>query len=404
MSLSTKAGQFTMPGSTGNQSVTGLGFQPKFIFFFYQIATANNSYGSVLKSIGGIGFTDGTNQASLGGAFGASRTTQQPFTTKCIHGSNAGSAASIVSMDSDGFTVNWSNVTDSGSLIQFLALGGSDLTNASIVSKAFPTATGNQSVTGVGFKPDCILLFANVDAPNANSKLMVGAASSTTKRAAQGSFAKDSSTQNGTSASNKLVEALGPDGSGNAQLYYEADLVSFDSDGFTANWSTVAGTIAVSYYTICLKGAAFHVQELTQPTSTGNQTLTGFGFQPKGIYIMDNGYYSSGIRTGYGTSFSASDGTNQYTAVINQIASGGGGTQSLDVTSNTSLIRHFTATTPTIVSDATLSSFDSDGLTLNWSVADSNQRKSLLLAFGNSSISPTISGISTIQGISSITF
>ncbi len=40
MALSAKVGQFNTPGATGNQVITGVGFQPTFVFFLTGLGAA----------------------------------------------------------------------------------------------------------------------------------------------------------------------------------------------------------------------------------------------------------------------------------------------------------------------------------------------------------------------------
>ena len=66
--------------------------------------------------------------------------------------------ADFKSMDADGFTLTIDDQFAQDYRICYLALGGDDLTNVFIGNKAFPEATGNYDVTGVGFQPDAVLM------------------------------------------------------------------------------------------------------------------------------------------------------------------------------------------------------------------------------------------------------
>lgn len=96
-----KVGSFTTSGSTGNQSVTGIGFKPEVVQFFgltnagsdhYTMTGAMDSSGSQWVV---YGISNGTS-----GAVGSS-------TSACIHITGLNNA-SFVSMDANGFTINWS--------------------------------------------------------------------------------------------------------------------------------------------------------------------------------------------------------------------------------------------------------------------------------------------------------
>jgi len=115
---------------------------------------------------------------------------------------------------------------------------------------ASPTSNGTQAITGVGFTPKLILVYANkVDDPDQYtiSSHSRGHASTTADpycliyfyRA--GAINKDMQ-----SASAHLVDLIGTDGARKAV----ADLDSIDADGFTFDWTTT--TIACDYMWECI--------------------------------------------------------------------------------------------------------------------------------------------------------
>jgi len=104
-----KVGTFTSSGSTGNQSVTGVGFKPRLVMLF--LILADSSFVQF-----GIGAMD-SNGSQFGGggmSFGADSGGVGFVSNKCVSIANeAGTInyrASYVSMDSDGFTINWDAV------------------------------------------------------------------------------------------------------------------------------------------------------------------------------------------------------------------------------------------------------------------------------------------------------
>ncbi len=399
MSLSTKYGQFAAPLANGNSAVSGLGFQPKLVFFFTQLSTANDTYLGVTGAIGSFGMTDGTTQVAFGGNHG---TTNPASTSFCLTFSNftTSTRAAITSLDADGFTLNWSG-TSAADLVGYFAIGGADLTNVKIVSKTLPAAVGAQAITGVGFKPDCVFNIGHFS-NNVDTKLSWGGASSLTHRGYQSYTRDSSSVQKAFTSTTNFIGGI-DNSAGTIIQYLEGDIQSFDSDGFTVNWTTVTSAETNTYYALCLKGASFYVGSIAQPGANGNQAITGLGFSPKGILALSNSQYGAGVTTGYGNTIAAASSSSAY-GMRNIQSNIGTGTLSTGFTSNTSFLRFISAVTPTINSDCTVSSFDSDGFTLNWSATDANARNTFYLAFGNSPPSggKTITGISTIQGISTI--
>lgn len=101
------------------------------------------------------------------------------------------------------------------------------------------TASGSQAVTGVGFKPRALLVFAVVDN---TSQMSVGMADGTTDNSVAD---RNGVSANQYAASGNLIELIV---SGAAQ--YSGTLSSFDNDGFTISWTKTGsptGT-ATCYY------------------------------------------------------------------------------------------------------------------------------------------------------------
>lgn len=88
--------------ASGNQSVTGLGFQPRSIHWLTAVAAALSPYGSV-------GFSDGiTNQCSETGPGFVTPEIGIAGITRDTGGAGANfNQFTLVSFDSDGFTVAW---------------------------------------------------------------------------------------------------------------------------------------------------------------------------------------------------------------------------------------------------------------------------------------------------------
>ena len=112
-----KVGNFTQ-AAAASKSVTGVGFTPKFIVFVTQQATSA-TVGSM-----GVGFTDGTNMGLVTMRADGSAGDRRATSTYCV-GDNSGGAftgyASITSMDSDGFTLNFGSATSVN--VYWLAVG-----------------------------------------------------------------------------------------------------------------------------------------------------------------------------------------------------------------------------------------------------------------------------------------
>lgn len=109
--------EFSEPGATGNQSYTGAGFEPTFALFLQ--ATWQTSYDTMIAdSRLGIGAAIGSDAAQQAvwakfeaHGLGYANTGTYCRRTECLAGMNGDTSvdmrASLVSFDSDGFTLNW---------------------------------------------------------------------------------------------------------------------------------------------------------------------------------------------------------------------------------------------------------------------------------------------------------
>lgn len=155
----------TVPGSTGTQNVTGVGFQPDALIAFGVSHTAAG--GRDADPLSWFqGFCDGTTQGVVAAASdeGAdpTNTISVQDTGRFVLTLNAATPAvhneaSLVSLDADGFTLNW--ITRNSSDIFFvLSLKGGSY---KVGTGAYKTTTGTQAYTGVGFEPKGVLVMSN---------------------------------------------------------------------------------------------------------------------------------------------------------------------------------------------------------------------------------------------------
>ncbi|MGH7745429.1 MAG: hypothetical protein ACREQ5_11645, partial [Candidatus Dormibacteria bacterium] len=286
--------------------------------------------------------------------------------------------ADLVSLDSDGFTLNFSKVDANARLINYIALGGADLTNAFVKQIQGPGATGDQAYTGVGFKPDAIISMSSGDGTTP-------ASSETTTETKWFGFAT-ASAQEVSYASvvggpnrQQLAKIVAKD----ASMY--ATLKSMDSDGYTFNWSAVSGKF---FYVLALKGGQYAVGTFLQPTVTGNHAdVTGLAFQPTGVILASVGAAASA--TDHTTSPAAiSVGAASDSSSMGSIWNGGttGGIMDNN-TSTAEVIQTITSgSSPTVTGAAELVSFDSGGFTNHWTTADGTAREIIYFAMGSSKI------------------
>lgn len=235
-----------------------------------------------------------------------------------------------------------------------------------------PTSTGNSAVTGVGFVPKALILWATKNTTAgyaANANLGVGFVDASASRSIcmvsdDNEAATDASRSNATTAIH-LVQ----DGTNATTKNIEAAFVSFDADGFTLNWTTTAAGRDYIIHYLALGGADItnvKVGSFTSPGGTGAQATTGIGFQPDVVL------YSSTIdATGVANPpvyFQVGAGRSSSEQVSAETAWNDNSNPSLSINYQRS-DKIYTIGRPdtgTILLQAALTSLDADGWTWNW--------------------------------------
>lgn len=395
MALSVKVGTFTSNAATGNQAVTGVGFQPSLVIFFgtgqaslaSDAARARFALGAATSSTARwtVGFTSEDNAA-------AADTERHTRTNKIweIYSATAvlQQSGDLVSMDADGFTVNWT--TALSVLVGYIALGGADLTNVKVGSFNLATGTGTQAVTGVGFQPDCVLMAqGRADTTEGNTdytSALLGVGTSSSAQWGVSCFdtnAADTTNNVRGQRTDNIIPRV------TSTLAYAplASLSSLDSDGFTINKSVAPAAAILTPY-IALKGGQFKVGSLTQPTTTGTQSITGVGFQPAAVLFAGAGMAASTsvqdhLRFALGAS-----------TVTDELCAANTATDNVATTECArrlfgKAISFISGGTPTVDSEADMTAVGSDGFTLDWTTADATAREVLYLAMGNTAVAST---------------
>lgn len=396
MAANFKTGTITSPTSTGNAAFTGIGFQPKALILIFEKQTTS---GTGVSFIHGMGFGISSSSrraissvfldAVSGGTINMARA-QSNSSILYAYNTTSGSTsaflvADLVSFDSDGFTLNFTTVQASGYLVSYIAFGGVDLTNVAIKDVRAPASTGSQAYTGVGFQPDMLITISNSD-----TSAGPGSSHNSGARATMGL---------GISGTNKAAHSVSDDNSGKKyakvqktgitmaadvitpSILYEASLTSLDSDGFTWNWVT---TSANRYtFVLCLKGGLYKVGTFNQSTSTGNQSVTGIGFQPLGIMLLSTNVASS-TSVSTGAKFSMGGASSSSSRFSTWLGASGDPSVADHYHDTEKVLRVLTEGTPTEVTTADYVSNDSDGFTINNSAVDGTSREVLYFAFGSS--------------------
>lgn len=236
-------GQWNTPGATGNQDITGLGFQPDIVFF---IADGEDGPLPVAHTFAAwcLGVAKSAAEQAVGwgeaqDASANSITSRYARYDECLlfyDDTLSQHRATFVSMLSDGFRVNWLASPQAGQPIQYLAIkGGSYRIGNGLTATSLTTVV----TSGYGFAPKAVLVSSPLatavsaaGTPNANLNWSIGAADSPTSRAAHAT-----NEQNGQATSDvwfsQLLDAIYSNISAGAGVVGIMDVQSFDSDGVT---------------------------------------------------------------------------------------------------------------------------------------------------------------------------
>lgn len=392
MALTYKQGSFTSPGATGNQTIdTGSGVTGQALILFGSYSNATGF------SVGMSGFqsfcksstarkclswaaTDAVVALSQndGGYENLAVRLWSPGTP--ISGSPAvDGAADFVDFTTGGagrFTINWSAFPATTREIGYIMLGGGDLTNVALI-EGTPRLidVGTKAYTGVGFQGDCVLFMGRavtVTGTAAGLNHHLGAAVSSTQRGCIRFGERDSMSAGAEHHSNNAACLHIPTQQGLA-VDALADFVSFDSDGFTLNWTDFAAS-AWLFAALVLKGGRYAVNEILAPTSTGTQSITTVA-EPNGVYFFGTGQ----------TTANATDGAEAHICIgaggespIEELAMWTSADNTVDSDTNrawdTAKCIKVATNPSTVAAEADFNSVTSTSYVLNWTTTRLNSR------------------------------
>ena len=381
MGLSVQQGTLAQPGGTGNQSATGFGFQPGITLFWGTEYTATGAGTNALHSFSFGAAVDSGDYRAITANADYTATSDNAFShddTRCIKFiSNAAAetaGATFVSNDTNGFTINWAAADATARLINYLSIGGTTLTRAKTGQFTKATATGQQRVTGIGFKPTAVIFFmatigtaAPPQTADGNSGLEIGFARSSGQQNLSAILFLDNvaTTANFGFATTRITTCWEEISAGGATASIGA-LVTMDRDGFTINWTTAAATATYIFYA-AIQGPSIYVSSATANTSTGNQAITGAGFTPIAGLFTNISSAATGISASLegNMSFGAMTIATARSAI--NINADGDGEAADGLLDTTKVLRIYNQGTNTHSADFV--SWDTDGFTINYSAA-----------------------------------
>ncbi|MEY4744552.1 MAG: hypothetical protein RL272_497 [Candidatus Parcubacteria bacterium] len=388
-----KSGTFPKATVTGAQTVTGVGFQPKAVIFFW---TKQATQGFAAGDRVGMGFASGSaNQRVVSVAgdnavsptnYGRRRSDTNVIILLSDGTPTLASQAALTGFTADGFTLNWTTNDGIADIIHYIALGGDEITNAAAGTFTLATGTGSQAITGVGFQPEFVMfLSSSTEAVNTNTAGKLLNVGFTTGAAQQGALSvcgRDGSNANNSSQSSQRTDNVLIGMTTNCNQDWLASLTSLDANGFTVNKS-VAPAAATPVFYLALRGGNFKVGSFNQPAAAGNQLIGSVGFEPQVLFMSSFGRTAStaiapdseltiGAATGTGarsTAWAESQDVRPTVANVSALA--------------TKALRLANGPT-TVLAEADLAGFGPNDFTLNWTTADATARQVLYWVAGGS--------------------
>ncbi|MDA1330692.1 MAG: hypothetical protein O3B43_06480 [Chloroflexi bacterium] len=396
-----KAGYLTTTGDPVGTDipVTGIGFTPKVVIFFW---SGKEGFGTNTGTLAGVGMGFMNDAGEQGSAAWSVHGTSGIYTysrstlSHCVLlvnwqiGTVIG-ALGYVSMDADGFTVEIDNAMPSefnlGS-VGYMAIGGDSIISSKIGSFTTAGSTGNQSVTGLGIQPD-MLFFVNtanpIDSGAANASIAYGLTDGMNEYV----FAKGArshataSNSRGYDFKGEVQASLDPQ-----SLDSRSSFVSFDSGGFTIYRNETSDTEDVVY--LAIKGGEWHLyDDLTQTNVATDIQKSGFGFAPSGGIVMSGNQAFSSQDTVNGAhqfSIGAFNALDSRVVAASNISVSGPSSDSIGLFSDIAVYENVTVASGS-VGRADIQSIDAGGFTFIMDDADPSQAPMVVLAIGPLEIS-----------------
>lgn len=241
--------------STGTGSVSGLGFQPKFVMFS-GVNMDSTSEGATPDSSPKVGFGVDATTRHAAGAFSndAVGTTQCKIvstTSGCYIGCNDTVVDLKIDYNGptpDGFEYDVETAPASDTRLGYIAVGGAieAFTGAAVSGGS----TGDLAITGVGFQPDIVYTAGfgdnNTDTLRGGWYTTMGASDGSNHYVISGGQ-NDGSATNSTNYRQQNSSNILIGRSGAGTLFEYASLSSMDSDGFTLNYPSAIATVGCIY-------------------------------------------------------------------------------------------------------------------------------------------------------------
>jgi hypothetical protein len=398
-SLGVHKGSFALNTGTGNQAITGVGFQPKAIIVYVTNAVTNDTvtaHSSLCVGVGRSSSDRGCVTARSDDAAATMDTARGNSTSKLLRlfsdatGPALDCEVDLVSLDTDGFTINVTDAPAAAYVVHYIALGGAAITDLDVFTFNV-TNTATQDVS-LAFRPDMLLLLTDGgvagDAAHAQmcfgcvgSDLSQGATYFIDDDAAVAAIAKiwrrEDSCLLGASTGTGTTERL------------RSRVTARTNAGFTLTHD-VQSTVGELVIGLAVKGGRYQVVHDTQRTSTGTKAKAASVGVPRGLLMFSNGEEGSVslTRGNPNLHLGAATGIGLEAFLIAAGDDGAGTSNTWSLSDTGKAIAFWNAVTQVLIAEADLASLDVGGYTLDWTTADAAARSFSTLVMGDEPSKP----------------
>jgi len=283
------------------QAITGVGFQPKALIFFYGGSASVVNQDVSVDAHAGFGFAVSPTKRGATGTYAednvSTMNTAVAIRNDCcllqvaVGGVVTNGRWDLASMDADGFTlIVDEDPTLAPRRVTVICLGGDDITDVDLGALASPAVPGNQDVSGLAFQPDIVFFAATGQAgplpdDDTFARCCIGVGKDSAEQGVLWGSAEDA-TADSTTRSYAAVDACLFMRS-NAGLGQRAVFVQPNVDGFRLNWTHADTSLPVLF--LAIKGGSWRVGNALTATSVSNIVQSGFGFAPKAVMVASHG-------------------------------------------------------------------------------------------------------------------
>jgi len=283
-----------------SQTITGLPFSPTVLMFWGSNRNDNNVFGTanLQQFFGFAASTVGYGMCSFSrNGAGGSETNRRLnlFPVQMLTNSNAtfDYSAVLSSIGATSFTLMYSSNTSTLSVINYMAIGGSDITVLQTTTFTISSALTSVSVTGLSATADLLIVLHLNAAGTAflddEAQLSLGVANGSTHQWAltnTSEEARDTGDTWSLISSTAVVVALD---TVNGSVGYSATLQSTNATSFNLEIKdAAAGTRRVSY--IAINGGVWDVSTFVKVSTAAPATnnITGLSFTANGVFFAYN--------------------------------------------------------------------------------------------------------------------